>query len=145
MGETVGGPQHRRVELRLAEAGGDLLPAIEAAQFARLVDQPDRPDRSEAAAIAALVETFARAAEDWDGLATAARSALLARLGGQLDELERVGLFVHWGRVTLGLGEAGGGRPLPLAIVAIGRSGPPTIEVTIPAAVAIDAGPATLH
>ena len=145
LGETVGDPQRRRVELRLAEAGGDLLPAIEAAQFARLIDQPDRADGSEAAAVAALVETFERAAEEWDDLPPAARDALLARLGGQLDELERVGLFVHWGRVALRVGAAGGGRPLPLAIVAIGRSGEPTVEVTIPGAVAIEASPGTLH
>ena len=141
----MGDPQERRVGLRLAEAGGDLLPAIEAAQFARLVDQPEGADEREAAAIAALVETFAHAAEAWDDLAAPARSALLARLGGQLEALERVGLFVHWGRVSLSLGEAAGGRALPLAIVSIGRAGPPTIEVTIPGAVALDAGPGTLH
>jgi hypothetical protein len=144
---AVGDPQQRRVELKLAEAGGDLRPAIEAAQFARLVEQPDRADDSEAAAAAALVETFATAAEAWDDLTGTARSALLARLGGHLDELERVGLFVHWGRVTLMLAEADGGRQLPLAILSIGRAGQPTIEVTIPGAVALDAGPGpgTLH
>jgi hypothetical protein len=141
----VGDPRSRRVELRLAEAGGDLLPAIEAAQFARLVDQPEDADASEAVAVAALVETFASAAEAWDDLAAPGRNALLARLGAQLDELERVGLFVHWGRVSLMLGETEGGRPLPLAIVSIGRAAPPTIEVTIPGAVALDAGPGTLH
>ena len=145
MGDPVGDPQHRRVELRLAEAGGDLLPAIEAAQFARLVDQPERVDDSETAAVAALVETFATAAEAWDDLAAPARNALLTRLGGQLDELERLGLFVHWGRVSLRLGEADVARPLPLAIVSIGRAGAPTIEVTIPAAVALEDGPGTLH
>ena len=141
----MGDPQHRRVELRLADSGGDLALAIEAAQFARLVDQPEGADASEAAAVAPLVETFASAAEAWDDLAAPARSALLARLGGQLAALERVGLFVHWARVTLLLQEAGGGRPLPLAILSIGRAGEPTIEVTIPGAVALDAGPGTLH
>jgi hypothetical protein len=141
----VGDPQDRRVELRLAEAGGDLLPAIEAAQFARLVDQPEPADRGEAAAIGALVETFAGAAEAWDDLAAAAHSARLARLGEALDELERVGLFVHWGRVTLLLHAADGARRLPLALLAIGRSAAPTVEATVPAAVALDAGAGTLH
>ena len=141
----MGDPQSRRVELRLAEAGGDLLPAIEAAQFARLVDQPEDADEREAAAALALVETFASAAEAWDDLAAAGRNALLARLGAQLEELERVGLFVHWARVSLMLGEADGGRPLPLAILSIGRAGPPTIEATIPGAVTLDAGPGRLH
>jgi hypothetical protein len=141
----VGDPQSRRVELRLAEAGGDLLPAIEAAQFARLVDQPEDADEREAAAVAALVETFAGAAEAWDDLAAAGRNALLDSLGAQLEELERVGLFVHWGRVALMLGEAAGGRALPLAILSIGRAGAPTVEATIPGAVALDADPGRLH
>jgi hypothetical protein len=141
----VGDPQSRRVELRLAEAGGDLLPAIEAAQFARLVDQPEDADEREAAAALALVEAFASAAEAWDDLAAAGRNAWLAKLGAQLEELERVGLFVHWGRVSLMLGEADGGRPLPLAILSIGRAGPPTIEATIPGAVTLDTGPGRLH
>jgi hypothetical protein len=143
MGETVADQQRRRVELRLVGTGGDLLPAIEAAQFARLIDQPERADSSEVAVVAALVETFEQAAEKWDDLPPAARNGLLARLGGQLDKLERIGLFVHWGRVALQLGAVGGGRPLPLAIVAIGRSSEPTVEVTIPGTVAIEAG--TLH
>ena len=141
----MGDPQDRRVELRLAEAGGDLLPAIEAAQFARVVDQPEGADERERAAVAALVDTFASAAEAWDDLAAAGRNALLARLGAQLEALERIGLFVHWGRVSLLLGEAQGGRSLPLAIVAIGRAGAATLEVTIPGAVALDTGPGRLH
>ena len=96
-----------------------------------------------------MVETFATRGR---GAGTTsrgtARSALLARLGGHLDELERVGLFVHWGRVTPeARRRPAAGAPLPLAILSIGRAGQPTIEVTIPGAVALDAGPGpgTLH
>jgi len=141
----VGAPQHRSVELRLADAAADLVPAIEAAQYARLVDHADPVDEREAAAIGALVETFGAAAEAWEALPATARDALLAKLGAQLDELESIGLFVHWGRVTLMLDEPASGRQLPLAILSLGRSGQPTIEATIPGAVAIDTGSRTLH
>jgi hypothetical protein len=47
--------------------------------------------------------------------------------------------------VTLLLDEADGGRRLPLALLAIGRSAAPTVEATVPAAVALDAGAGTLH
>jgi hypothetical protein len=144
-GGMTGGPDDTSVELRLAEAGGDLLPAIEAAQFARLVDHAEPADGSEAAAIDALVETFASAAEAWDDLSAAARSARLAKLGEALDELESMGLFVHWGRVTLMLDEAAGPRRLPLAMLSIDRSAAPVVAATIPGVVALEASPPTIH
>lgn len=141
----TGEPVHKSVELSLVEAGGDLLPAIEAAQFARLVDHAEPADGDEAAAISALLEGFERAAEAWDELTASGRVARLAELGEALDGLERVGLFVHWGRVTLLLDEAGGGRQLPLAMLSISRSAAPTIAAAIPGAVALDAGAPTIH
>lgn len=135
-----------QVELRLAAAGRDLVPAIEAAQFARVIDpgSPDNP--AEGAAIEALVALFVSAAEGWGELGHAQRTDLTVRLGGQIDALERQGWFVHWATSTLGV--AGEPRPamrLPLAVLAIGRSSLPTLTARIPAELAIDPGSAALH
>jgi hypothetical protein len=146
MGAEVEETELRRVELKLAEAARDLLPAIEAAQYARLVDHAEPADDAEAAAIGLAVETFLGAAETWDELTPLARERVLAQLGDHLDGLDDDGLFVHWGVVTLALGD-GGGRPrqLPLAILSIDRLALPTIEVALPAGLALDAGGGTLH
>ena len=138
--------QQRSVTLQLAESGRDLVAAIEAAQFARLVDrnQPDGP--TEAAVVEAFVESFLAAAESWDDVASVERAGLLARLSERLDRLEGRGLFVYWGRVELTLARPDrAALQLPLAILSIGRSGEPTIDVAIPSALALDPGPGAIH
>jgi hypothetical protein len=135
--------QQRSVTLQLAESGRDLVAAIEAAQFARLIDR-DEPEG--AAAVGAFVELFSVAAESWDDLAAVERAGLLARLSEELDRLERDGLFVYWGRVALAVARADHeALQLPLAILSIGRSGEPTVEVSIPGALALDPGPGAIH
>jgi hypothetical protein len=56
-----------------------------------------------------------------------------------------MGLFVHWGRVTLMLDEADGPRRLPLAMLSIDRSAAPVVAATIPGVVALEASPPTIH
>jgi hypothetical protein len=137
--------QQRSVTLHLAESGKDLVVAIEAAQFARLIER-DEPEGPGEAAVGAFVELFAAAAESWAGLAALERAGLLARLSERLDRLERDGLFVYWGRVALAVARADrDALRLPLAILAIGRSGEPTIDVAIPRALALDPGPGAIH
>ena len=98
------------------------------------------------AAVGAFVELFASAAERWDDLATVERAGLLARLGERLERLERDGLFVYWGRVALAVARADqDALRLPLAVLAIGRSGAPTVEVALPSALALDPGSSALH
>ena len=96
-------PQHS-VELQLAESGRDLIAAIEAAQFARVIDRGEASGAAEAAAIEGFAELFAAAAESWERLAAAERARLLARLGDQLERLERPRLVR-----PLGPGRARGG------------------------------------
>jgi hypothetical protein len=139
-------PRYQSVELRLAESGQELAAAIEAAQFARLVDHEPPGDPAAAAAIEGFIELFATAAEGWEQLGTVARAGLLARLGDHLDALERSGWFVHWGTLGFGIARPGGGTlPLPLAIVSLSRSAEPTIRARIPGALAVDPGSGRLH
>ena len=91
--------QQQSVTLHLAESGRDLVAAIEAAQFARLVDRDEPEGPTEAAAVGAFVELFLAAAERWDDLAAVERAGLLARLSERLDRLESNGLFVYWGQI----------------------------------------------
>ena len=138
-------PQHS-VELQLAESGRDLIAAIEAAQFARVIDRGEASGAAEAAAIEGFAELFAAAAESWERLAAAERARLLARLGDQLERLEDRGWFVHSGRVALAVARAErDALQLPLAVVTIGRSGAPTRRVAIPAALALDRGSGAIH
>jgi hypothetical protein len=138
--------QQRSVTLQLAESGRDLVAAIEAAQFARLVDRNEPDGPTEAAAVDAFVELFLAAAESWDDVAPVERAGLLARLSERLDRLEGRGLFVYWGRVELALARPDrAALQLPLAILTIGRSGEPTIDVALPSALALDPGPGATH
>ena len=139
-------PRHQSVELHLAESGQELAAAVEAAQFARLVDHEPPEDPAAAAAIEDFIELFATAAEDWEPLGTMARAGLLARLGDQLDALERRGWFVHWGKLGFAVARPGGGTvPLPLAILRISRSAEPTVRIRIPGALTVDPGAGALH
>jgi hypothetical protein len=134
------------VELQLAESGRDLVAAIEAAQFARVIDRAEASGAAEAAAVEGFAELFAAAAESWEDLAAADRTRLLARLGDQLERLEDAGWFVHSGRVALAVARAEReALQLPLAVVTIGRSGAPTRRVAIPAALALDPGSGAIH
>ncbi len=139
-------PRYQSVELHLAESGQELAAAIEAAQFARLVDHEPAEDPAAAAAIEGFIELFAAAAEGWEQLGAVARTGLLARLGDHLDVLERHGWFVHWATLGLGVARPGGGTlPLPLAILSLSRSAAPTVHARIPGALAVDPGSGGLH
>jgi hypothetical protein len=145
-GECVAGEPYLRLDLHLAEAGGDLRTAIEAAQFARLIHHEEPGDMAEEQAIAGFVARFAAGAESWESLAAAERAALLARLSDDLEALENCALFVHWGTTRQEVVGAGR-RPvrLPLAVLTISRSRLPTAETLIPARMVVDQGTRSLH
>jgi len=146
MGTMVDEPRYESVELRLAESGQELAAAIDAAQFARVVDQGAPEDPVEAATIQAFVELFATAAEGWDGLGAVARAGLLNELGVRMDALERRGWFVHWATAAIGVADRQpGALQMPLAILSISRSSQPTIQARIPGALALDAGSGAVH
>jgi hypothetical protein len=136
----------QQVELQLAESGRELAAVIEAAQFARVIDQGSPEDPADAVAIEAFVALFATAAERWDELGPVTRAGLLARLGEQLETLERCGWFVHWGTSALGVrGRQQGALQLPLALLSISRSSEPTIQARIAGELAIDPGSGAVH
>ena len=60
------GKRYQRLDLYLAEAGGDLRAAIEAAQFARVIHHEEPGDMAEERAIAGFVGRFAAGAETWE-------------------------------------------------------------------------------
>jgi hypothetical protein len=139
-------PRFQTVELRLAGSGEELAAAIEAAQFARMIDQGAPEDPAEAAAVEKFVELFASAAERWDQLGAAGRARLLSELGERLDGLERRGWFVHWATGAIGVADRRpGGLQLPLAILSVGRSNQPKLPARIPAALPIEPGSGAVH
>jgi len=139
-------PGFQSVELRLARSGQELAAAIEAAQFARVLDQGAPEDPVEAAAVQAFIELFASAAEQWDGLGAVARVGVLSELGQRLDALERCGWFVHWATAAIGVADRQQ-EPvrMPLATVSVSRSSAPTLQARIPGAFAIQPGSGAVH
>jgi hypothetical protein len=135
---AVSTARSQTVELRLAEAGAELWPAVEAAQYARLIsfDPPTRADRREA--IARFVEAFAGCAETWEVLEPIARSGALAGLGAQLDALQRCDLFVHWAVLERGIAGAGGSVSMPIAVLTISETDLPTARLQLPGELEVD-------
>jgi hypothetical protein len=139
-------PRFQTVELRLAGSGKELAAAIEAAQFARVIDEDAPEDPAEAAAVQQFVELFASAAERWEQLGPAGRGRLLSELGERLDRLERRGWFVHWATGAIGVADRRqGGLQLPLAILSVSRSSQAKLPARIPAALSIEPGSGAVH
>jgi hypothetical protein len=131
---------YQTVELHLAETGSELGPAIEAAQYARVIQPADPDGPAEQRAMAGFVEAFSDSAEAWESLSAPDRALRLTGLSAQLDALERCGLFVHWGTVTRRLAASGQGAvTLPVAIVTISRTGGPTARILLPGDMAVGA------
>lgn len=140
-------PGYETVELRLAEAGSELWQAVEAGQYARVIQPAEPENDAEADAMARFVETFTDCTEGWEAMAEADRQAALAGLGGQLEALERCGLFVHWAAVTRRFAAPGEGEvELPLAIVTISRTAAPAASMLLPTDLGIGSeGSGTSH
>jgi hypothetical protein len=126
------------VELRLAETGAELWPAVEAAQYARLISHEPPAGAGQERAIARFVEAFVGCAETWEELEPMRRSGALAGLGAQLDALQRHGLFVHWAALEAGIAGSGGAVRMPLAILTIGPSDLPSARVQLPGELEVD-------
>jgi hypothetical protein len=139
-------PRFQTVELRLAGSGEELAAAIEAAQFARVIDQSAPEDPAAAAAVQQFVELFASAAERWDQLGAAGRARLLSKLSERLEGLERRGWFVHWATGAIGVADRPQGElRLPLAMLSVSRSSQAKLQARIPAALSIEPGSGAVH
>jgi hypothetical protein len=141
----VSKPPDQTVELQLAETGTELWPALEAAQYARLISHEPAASAAEDAAITRFVETFTTCAETWEDLQAERRAGALAGLSAQLEALQRCGLFVHWAALEAGIAEAGRRVTMPLAVVRISRSDLPEARVRLPGELAVtpEGGPTT--
>jgi hypothetical protein len=128
----VSKPRDQTVELQLAETGTELWPAVEAAQYARLLDSEPAASAAEEAAIARFVEAFVACAETWEALPVERRVGALAGLSAQLEALQRCGLFVHWAAIEAGIGGPGGRVAMPLAVLTISRTDLPETRVRLP-------------
>jgi len=126
------------VELRLAETGAELGPAVEAAQYARLISHEPPAGAGEEQAIAGFVAAFTACAETWEELEPMRRAGALAGLGARLDALQRHGLFVHWAAPDAGVAGAGGAVRMPLAVLMIGQSELPSVRVELPGELEVD-------
>lgn len=125
-------PRHQTIELRLAETGSELGPALEAAQYARVISHDPTPGAAEGHAIARFVAAFIDCAETWANLEAMRRLGALAGLTAQLEALQRHGLFVHWAAIEAGIAEAGRRVRMPLAVLTVSRSDLPTAQVRLP-------------
>jgi hypothetical protein len=141
----VSKPRDQTIELKLAETGTELWPAVEAAQYARLINHEPPASAAEEAAITRFVEAFTACAETWEHLQAERRAGALAGLSAQLEGLQRCGLFVHWAAIEAGIAEAGRRVTMPLAVVTIGRTDLPEARVRLPDELEVtrDGGPTT--
>jgi hypothetical protein len=132
------------VELRLAETGTELGPAVEAAQYARVISHDPPASAGQEQAIARFVEAFAACAETWEELEPMRRAGALAGLGARLDALQRCGLFVHWAAIERGLAGPGSVR-MPLAVLTISPTDLPTARVRLPPELEVEPQRGTTH
>jgi hypothetical protein len=123
------------VELRRALKGTDLWPAVEAAQFGRVVIHDEPGNEDETRALQDFVEAFSGVTESWERTPIENRGAFLEVLGGHVKTLEGLGLFVHWGCIERRLATPGSdGAQITLAIISVDRLSLSTMTVALPEA-----------
>lgn len=127
------GIPEQTLELRRALTGQDLWAAIEAAQYARLIDHDVPATAIEARWIEDLISLFSDSAEAWEDKSPADQAFVLERLGSHIDTLRELELSVY-STVTGGTFEAEDGEPvqLPLAILTITRDTALSVTIDLP-------------
>ncbi len=123
-----------RVTLKRARTGQDLWPAVEAAQFARMVSYAEPEGDADRDVITGFVEAFVSAVERWEDVPPDSRAAVLVALASPLDRLSDHGLFVHWGYVERHFvsDDEDVETTMPLAIVSVDRVDTETLQADIP-------------
>jgi hypothetical protein len=120
------------IALHLATRGADLWPAIEAAQYARLLLNEPVASEAESQAIADFAEAFADCTERWETTPLPSRTAVLNTLEPRLRSLRDHGLFVHWAFMERGLClPSGEVRLIPLAVIRVSANRAPCIRAAI--------------
>lgn len=125
--------QSTTLELSRALSGQDLWAAIEAAQYARLIDHDVPATDIEARWIEDLIRLFSDSAEEWEDLSSSDQALVLERLGSHVEVLREFDLAVYT-TVTRGSFEAEDGETvqLPLAVLTITRDDGPSVTIGLP-------------
>jgi len=132
-------PNPDAIELRRAQRGSDLWAAVEAAQYARVIDYDEPRSGEEASRMTDLVVLFSECAEQWESRDMSGQKLALEQLDVCLAALGEVALFAYSGIVQRRLTTAEGGPvELPVAVLVIRRDDRPTIAIALPAAMDID-------
>lgn len=123
------------LDLHRADSGHDLWPAVEAAQYARLIEHDDPLTDVEAARMRDLIDFFSTCAEQWEGKPTADQAVALEQLELRVTALKALDLSVYWA-VMQGRFATAEGDPvdLPVAVLSIAHGGAPSIAVCLPTA-----------
>lgn len=127
------------LELQRARNGHDLWAAVEAAQYARLIDHDEPRSEDEATRINELIAYFSDCAEEWEEKSTSDQTVVLERFGNHLDALEQMELHVYWA-VTQGRfdSEEGGQVDLPVGVLIVAREDEDGLAVNLPDAAGVD-------
>ena len=121
------------VTAQRADRGADLWTAVEAAQFAHVVERDEDESDSESESADGFLKLFFDLAEDWDEADSNDQATALAQLDTRLRGLAKHELFVHvvviHREFTLSPGEV---ASLPIAVLKVGRAAYPSITIQLP-------------
>ncbi|MDA0261879.1 MAG: hypothetical protein O3A21_06765 [Proteobacteria bacterium] len=115
-----------------ADRGADLWTAVEAAQFAHVVERDHRDRAGESESAEAFLSLFFELAEDWDETDSHDQATALAQLDTRLRGLAKRELFVHVAVVQRDFATSGGEvASLPIAVLKVGRAAFPSITIRL--------------
>lgn len=113
-----------QIELARVGNGVDLWPAIEAAQYAHVLDHDEPRSEPEREAIVAFGESFVRWVEEWEQRPREVQSSILDDLGRHLTTLSDRGLALYGTTIEREVEtEAGQRVRLPIALLKISGAG----------------------
>lgn len=123
--------EYELITAQRADRGADLWTAVEAAQFAHVVERDDSEDDVETAD--SFLNLFFELAEDWDEANSNDQATALAQLDTRLRGLAERELFVHVAVVQREFAISSGEiASLPIAVLKVGRAAFPSITVHLP-------------
>ena len=127
------------LKLHRAENGHDLWTALEASQYAKLIEHDEPLSTTEAGRMRDLIGFFSSCAEDWENRSASDQSLALEQLGIRLTALQELELHVYSAITKARFDTADGAAVhLPLAVVTILHDDRSTILVTVPRAFGVD-------
>ena len=121
------------VTAQRADRGADLWTAVEAAQYAHVVERDEHESDAESESADGFLKLFFDLAEDWAEADSNYQATALAQLDTRLRGLAKHELFVHVVVIhrdfTLSPGEV---ASLPIAVLKVGRAAHPSITIQLP-------------